>query len=169
MITQLFLNSSIPYTFIQTFGGVSLSQVSNAQFTEAIVESVSETLKLPVEAVRGISVVENRRMMLSSVTVSYTLQIISGMTSDYFVNELQTSITNGKFLAILSTKSTIQISGVYDLRFMDYSPTANPTSSPVQSLGKSGKDGASINGILFDCLLYFIKLISMVLSHVLLL
>ena len=130
---------------------------------------MSETLKLPIEAVRGISLVENRRMLLSSVTVSYTLHIISGMTSDYFVNELQTSITNGKFLTILSTKSTIQISSVYDLRFMDYSPTASPTSLPLQSLSKSGKDGASTNENLFGCLLYFIKLISMALSHVLLL
>lgn len=162
LISLSFFNPSILSAFLQTFGGVSLSQTSNAPFTEAIVESVSETLKVPREAVTGVSIIENRRMLLSSVTVSYTLHIISGMTSDYFVNEMEASIASGTFLSTITAKSAIQISSVYDLRFLDYSPTANPTNSPIQSLSKSGEDSASFNENLFSRLHCFSVLISIV-------
>ena len=120
--------------------GTTLTDSSKAALTSAIIATVSETLRVATSAVTDVSFLTGRRMLLSDVTISYTLTVLSGETSDYHASALQASVQNGNFLNSLVLKSGVPISGAYDFRTTNYSPTPSPVPADSQ-VGTSDPTG----------------------------
>ena len=118
---------------------MTFAQASSAPFLQAIVATVSEQLGVPASAVTGVSVVGRRRMLLSSVTIAYTVNVTSGVTPDALMTMLQTSVSSGSFLESLSINSGISIAGLSNLVLTNSSPTLGISASSVAKVGKAGK------------------------------
>ena len=95
---------------------------------------------MATSAVTDVSFLSGRRILLSDVTISYTLTVLSRETSDYHASALKASVLNGNFLNSLLLKSGVPISGAYDFRTTNYSPTASPVSVDSQA-GSSEPSG----------------------------
>ena len=98
----------------------------------AVKQSISDALSVPISDVDSVTVaVTNRRKLLSSVIISYTLSVTSGRKSDYLINELKRYTSSTDFATSLSFKSGIVISGVGVPIITDMSPTSTPSMAPV--------------------------------------
>ena len=110
---------------------MTFAQASSAPFSQAIIATVSEQLGVPASAVTGVSVVGRRRMLLSSVTIAYTVNVTSGVTPDALITMLQTSVSSGSFKQSLASTSGVAITSVSQATVTNLSPTSSPSSSPV--------------------------------------
>lgn len=120
---------------------MTIVQASSSSFAFAIQQSISNALSIPVTAVIGVSVVANRRKLLSGVIVSYTVNLISGRTSDSLANALTTFVSSDNFVTNLSANSGIVVSGVGIAIISNMSPTYSPSKSPlITETGKSSDD-----------------------------
>ena len=119
-------------------------QVLTSSFKAALVLTVSSVLKIPTSAVTKVSIsfnttdVRHRRMLQSSATVTYDINLNSSSSSEDLVTALQSSISDGSFISTLSTDSGIFSIGITGLVIENDSPTRAPTSSPLQSSTHSG-------------------------------
>ena len=114
-----------------------MSQASSNEFILALKQSVSAVLDSTVDGsialVTDVSVTANRRMLLSGVSVSYTVTVSSGRTPDYYVTSLQSSLGSNTFVATLSSNSGVPIAGTSGVVISNTSPTISPTKSPQSS------------------------------------
>ena len=103
--------------------------------------SVSEALGVPPESVTlNIELgPRNKRSLLSSVSLTYTASVTSGMASDIVLDKLNSAIAEGTYLESVKEKSGLPISGMTGIILSDITPTARPaaepTASPIFQLG----------------------------------
>ena len=91
---------------------------------------LDSTVDGSIALVTDVSVTANRRMLLSGVSVSYTVTVSSGRTPDYYVTSLQSSLGSNTFVATLSSNSGVPIEGISGLVILNKSPTPSPTYLP---------------------------------------
>ena len=95
----------------------------------------------------GIVISVNRRMLLSGVTISYTVTSTSGSlgTVNSYIDTLATSQSTGAFKTSLAALSGMPITDVSGFVGTDISPTKSPVSattlSPTISPAKSSESG----------------------------
>ena len=117
---------------------VTIAQASNPLFTLAIKESLSSVLSIPVTAITDIIIQsENRRILLSGVSLSYTINLISDKSADSYISTLSQSISSGSFSNNLSLQSGFIIGDIFGFQSVNFSPTARPSSAPSDSLVES--------------------------------
>ena len=119
----------------QVLTGVTQAESSTASFSTAVIETVSEVLGLPPSNVTGDVVIGNRRSLLSTVSMLYTVRIISEMSSSTIILQLQQAMSSGAFLDLLSKKTNLPITSATSISITD----ATPTSSPIASAEVSTK------------------------------
>ena len=57
-------------------------------------------------------ITQNRRFLLSGVSVTYTVRVTDGTTSEHLMALLESSISQGTFLASLDTNSGLLVESV---------------------------------------------------------
>jgi hypothetical protein len=77
-----------------------------------------------------INIVENRRRLLASISMMYSVSVNSGDSSAELISKLQDSVTSGLFLKKLQYYSGLNITAVSGLDILGVSPTAGPTQVP---------------------------------------
>lgn len=88
---------------------VSVVVASTASFANAVKSTVHDIVGQNVSTVSSVVVtaVAGSRKMLSSTTLSYTVSLVSALTTDQVVRKLQVSMDNGLFLKLLRSYSGI--------------------------------------------------------------
>ena len=95
-----------------------------------MIECVAEILGLPTEAVTGDVVIGNRRSLLSTVSMLYTVRIFSETSSSTIIRQLQQAMSSDTFLFMLSSKSSLSITSLTSVSITDATPTSAPTDIP---------------------------------------
>ena len=74
-------------------------------------------------------ITQNRRLLLSGVSVTYTVRVTDGTTSEHLMALLESSISQGTFLASLGTNSGLLVESVELMSVHDDTSTAegNPS------------------------------------------
>ena len=74
-------------------------------------------------------ITQNRRLLLSGVSVIYTVRVTDGTTSEHLIALLESSISQGTFLASLGTNSGLLVESVGLMSVHDDTSTAegNPS------------------------------------------
>ena len=120
-------------TSYQVFEGISREEASSESFKAALLNSVSEVLGVPADAVTLSVEVgrRNKRSLLSSVSLTYTASVTSGMASDVVLGKLNSAIAEGTYLESVKERSGLPISSMTRLALADVTPTATPVSEPT--------------------------------------
>ena len=98
---------------------------------------MASTLGVQAEAISlvTIAVSQNRRVLLSSVSISYTISVSSGISTAYLTSVLDNAVSSGSFASLLSGYSGnpgLGVQGSFSVA------TSSPTGAPVATL-PSGK------------------------------
>jgi hypothetical protein len=121
----------------KVFVGISREEASSESFRAALLGSVSDALGVPAESVTLTVELKrrnrNRRSLLSSVSLTYTASVTSGMASDVVLGKLNSAIAEGTYLESVKEKSGLPISSMTRLALADVTPTATPVSEPTAS------------------------------------
>lgn len=91
---------------------------------------MAEALDLPFEAVTGDIVIGNRRSLLSTVSMLYTVRVVSEMSSSTIIRLLQKATSSDAFLFMLSNKSSLPITSLTLVSISGATPTNAPTAVP---------------------------------------
>lgn len=134
-------------------------------FSYAVKETVSTTLDVPVSAINEVTVKGNRRVLLSGVDISYVLSMTGSRSAESFMTMLNESVISHSFATSLSRNSGLAITGVSNLRFVDYSPTMSPTDTPVIAAGQDAMCVALLCPTLFCCVIFCFVLFCFVLFY----
>ena len=118
---------------MKVFEGISREEASSESFRLALLGSVSEALGVPTESVTlNIELGPRfKRSLLSSVSLTYTASVTSGMASDVVLLKLNDAMEGGTYLASVKEKSGLPISSMTRLALADVTPTATPVSEPT--------------------------------------
>ena len=121
-----------------------MEQALNESFTKALKRTISDIIFIPLSSVSNITVTSNAPLL--GITISYVLTVVSEKSSQWYVATLEKSVENKQFVTSLSSNSGVILADVYDFRFIDFSPTLFPSSSPISVFGQfnKGKIGALI-------------------------
>ena len=125
-------SSNSPATVVsvtQTLIDALICQTDNTDFADAVADTVISVLGVPEALVTDITTTASGRRLLSGVTLSYTVSI-DGMTPELVIASLQTSVSTGDFLTMLSDISGAYISEVTNLQTVDLSSTKAPAMTP---------------------------------------
>jgi hypothetical protein len=129
---QLLNSNHLLSTPFKIFAGISREEASSESFRAALSSSVAEVLDVPAESVT-LAVELARRSLLSSVSLTYTASVTSGMASDVVLGKLNSAIAEGTYLALVKEKSGLPISSLTRLALAEVKPTAPPASEPTAS------------------------------------
>jgi hypothetical protein len=125
-------------TLFKVFAGISREEASGESFRAALLNSVADALEVPAESVT-LAVELARRSLLSSVSLSYTASVTSGMPGDVVLGKLNNAIAEGTYLALVREKSGLPISSLKVGTLADLSPVRQ--SAPEPSTSSSLKKG----------------------------
>ena len=100
-------------------------------------KTVSEILSIPEKTITLPKISSSRRVLLSGIYVSYDINITSYRTPESYKLALTEAMVSGAFVSLIEAKSTVGIQSMYDLHFDDYSPTSQPSISPLSLLSGS--------------------------------
>ena len=115
--------------------------MSTFSFRAAIAKSVEDVIGFNGTTVTTLVVNEGNsgRKLLSTVSVTYTISLISRLTSQEVYKELQSSIDSGMFLSLLRLNSGYALgkptATSLILSVPSVEPTQAPTGSPQVSTG----------------------------------
>ena len=120
-------------TSYQVFEGISREEASSESFKAALLNSVSEVLGVPADAVTLSVEVgrRNKRSLLSSVSLTYTASVTSGMSSDTVLAKMNDALNQGTYLDSMIEKSGLSISNMSGIDLMDVTPTAPPQTEQI--------------------------------------
>ena len=116
--------------------GINGSMASNETLISAICKTVAEILNVPESKISSVKLTSKRSMSLSEMVafLSYDLIVTSTRTPESYKQALINSVATGGFIRLLHAKSGFQLENTYDLHFNDYSPTYQPTRSPLSEV-----------------------------------
>jgi hypothetical protein len=114
------------------FTGVSAADVASDVFSLALRDSVAEEIGVQSTAVSGIVAVGSGRLLLSTVTVQYTISVISGLSSDGVISKLSSALPSAAFLSSMKRRTNLPIESVKVLDLSQATPA--PTATPIPAL-----------------------------------
>ena len=108
----------------------------NETLISAIHKTVAEILNVPETKISSVKLTSKRSVSLSEMVafVSYDLNVTSTRTPESYKQALINSVATGGFVALLHAESGFLLENTYDLHFNDYSPTFQPTKSPLSEV-----------------------------------
>ena len=74
--------------------------------------TIAQVLEVQESSVEELLITQNRRLLLSGVSVTYTVRVTDGTTSEHLMALLESSISQGTFLASLGTNSGLLVESV---------------------------------------------------------
>ena len=116
-------------------------------FRRALKKVIAQVLEVQEVSVEELLITQNRRLLLSGVSVTYTVRVTDGTTSEHLMALLESSISQGTFLASLGTNSGLLVESVGLTSVHDNTSTAEGNPSGY-SQGKSSTQ----KGSLFVCM-----------------
>jgi hypothetical protein len=122
--------------------GVTFAEVSAAPFQAAIFKSIEEVIGFNDTSITMLVVSEGTsgRKMLSMLSVTYSISLISRLTSQEVLRQLQAAIDSGVFLTSLRINSGYALgkptATSLTLAAPSLEPTLAPTGAPQVSTGK---------------------------------
>jgi hypothetical protein len=127
------VNLCCHYYFIvsfQSITGVTYARAAALSFLTALINTVASTLGVQAGAISLVNLVvsQNRRVLLSSISISYTISVSSGISTAYLASALDTAVSNGSFASLLSSNSGnpgLSVQGTFSV------VTSSPTGAPV--------------------------------------
>ena len=117
--------------------------VSNETLLSSIHKAVAEILNVPETKISSPKLTSKRSVALTGMVafVSYDLNVTSTRTPESYKQALINSVATGGFVALLHAESGFLLENTYDLHFNDYSPTFQPTKSPLsEAFIQAGKE-----------------------------
>jgi hypothetical protein len=126
---QLLNSNHLLSTPFKVFAGISREEASSESFRAALLSSVAEVLDVPAESVT-LAVELARRSLLSSVSLTYTASVTSGMASDVVLGKLNSAIAEGTYLALVKEKSGLPISSLKVGALADLTPVQQSAPEP---------------------------------------
>ena len=75
-------------------------------------KTIAKVLEVDEVSVEDLLITQNRRLLLSGVSVTYSVRVFDGTTSEHLMALLESSILHGTFLASLSTNSGLSLESV---------------------------------------------------------
>ena len=131
----------ISFFLFQTLGGVTSTVASTTSYLTALQLTISFFLELPNNAITDLIVITvNRRILLSTVSASFTVTANTVRPPASYITALETAISSGALASMLSASSGVgtKLSSLVVTNVSpSMSPTTYPTQSPVNSNGKS--------------------------------
>ena len=88
-------------------------------------------------------ITQNRRLLLSGVSVTYAVRVFDGTTSEHLMALLESSILQGTFLASLNTNSGLLVESVELTSVHDNTSSAEGSPSGFPQEKSSAKKGQS--------------------------
>jgi hypothetical protein len=122
---------------LQSITGLTYAQATGLSFLTALINTVASTLGVQADAISLVNIVvsQNRRVLLSGVSISYTISVSSGISTAYLNTVLDSAVSSGSFASLLSSNSGnpgLSIQGTFSV------VTSSPTGAPVAT-SPSGK------------------------------
>ena len=104
-------------------------QTTTPSFRRALKKTIAQVLEVQEASVEELLITQNRRLLLSGVSVTYTVRVTDGTTSERLITLLESSISQGTFLASLDTNSGLLVESVGLTSVHDNTSTAvgNPS------------------------------------------
>jgi hypothetical protein len=75
-----------------------------------------------------------RRLLLTDVTIIYSISIVSGMDASTLVAKFNDAVSTGVFLTSLNQRSGLKLSLITNTVVFDATPTTSPTSAPQKGI-----------------------------------
>ena len=127
------MNLCCHYYFLvsfQSITGVTYAQAAVLSFLTALINTVASTLGVQAGAISLANVVllQNRRILLSSISITYTVSISSSISSANLASFLDAAVSSGSFASSLSSYSgypSLSIQGTFSV------VTSSPTGAPA--------------------------------------
>ena len=141
--------------------GLNIAEASSLLFISALKKSVSEILNIDESNVKNITnkAIENRRVLLSGVKISYMIEINDDNNNntdnnmdnngidignnkkfELYKKQLFQCISNDSFKNKLISYSGISIDSIYDFHLAAVSTTFSPSMTPSEIITKAGKN-----------------------------
>jgi hypothetical protein len=80
------------------------------------------------------STTAGRRLLLTDVTIMYSISIVSGMDASTLVTKFNEAVSTGVFLTSLNQLSGLKLSLIMNTVVFDATPTTSPTSAPQKGI-----------------------------------
>ena len=75
-------------------------------------KTIAQVLEVDEVSVEDLLITQNRRFLLSGVSVTYSVRVFDGTTSEHLMGLLESSILEGTFLASLNANSGLLVESV---------------------------------------------------------
>lgn len=110
--------------------GATFEQVNSASFSKALQSAVSIHLRGPATVAVSSATGGMHRLILTDVTIHYTVSIVSGMDALTLVTKFNDAVSTGVFLTSFNQLSGLRLTHITNTVVFDATPTGSPTSSP---------------------------------------
>lgn len=115
---------------LQSITGLTYAQATSLSFLTALINTVASTLGVQADAISLVNIVvsQNRRVLLSRVSISYTISVSSSISTAYLTSVLDSAVSSGSFASSLSGYSGnpgLGVKGTFSF------VTASPTGAPI--------------------------------------
>ena len=131
---------------MQTITGITVEQASNESFKEALKQTISDIIFIPLSSISNITVTSNAPLL--GITISFVLTVVSEESAEWYVATLKKSVENDQFITYLSSNSGVILADVFNFRLIDFSTTLNPSSSPVSVFAQFNEGKTSANNMI---------------------
>ena len=132
-----FVMCDLPLYFTQSIASVNTIDVAREMFTSAIAGSTADALEVPPSSITLVTIGANRRMLLATVGITYTFDVLSSMTPAAIIKKFSDSTAGGYFLHSLKFRSGLSIDTLSTASIV-YVPFVTPAANKD---GKSNKEG----------------------------
>ena len=106
-------------------------------------KTIAQVLEVEEVSVEDLLITQNRRLLLSGVSVTYSVRVFDGTTSEHLMALLESSILHGTFLASLNTNSGLLVESVELTSVHDNTTSAEGSTSGFSQEKSSAKKGQS--------------------------
>ena len=106
-------------------------------------KTIAQVLEVEEVSVEDLLITQNRRLLLSGVSVTYSVRVFDGTTSEHLMALLESSILQGSFLASLSTNSELLVESVELTSVHDNTISPEGSTSGFSQEKSSAKKGQS--------------------------
>ena len=114
-------------------------------FRRALKKVIAQVLEVQEVSAEELLIAQNRRLFLSGVSVTYTVRVTDGTTSEHLMALLESSISQGTFLASLGANSGLLVESVELTSVHDDTFSAEGNPSGYSQNKSSTQKGQSFN------------------------
>ena len=128
---------SLPLYGMQSISSIDSADVSGEVFSLAIEGSTADALDVPPSSVTIITIGTNRRLLLATVGITYTFDVVSGMTPAVIIEKYKKYSASGLFLNSLKVRSRLPIETLSTASITQ----VTPITPAVETNERSSKEG----------------------------